>query len=751
MSCIDITRMEAWLSGEDAHALDTVALAHLRTCPVCHNKFQTAMALKFTSMAPNVNLIIPAAPACSKQVDDTTRLGYLDNTMENRERVSFERHLSQCPSCQAALLHMESEIADFESGEVEAPAYLMAKGQTIGEEEIARHESKDWAAPLRERFSAFTTGWMKPQWVAATAVLLVAAVASVAYFNSLGPKIPIQQARTEVGSPLPTNPSVVSTPSTQPPTQAPEKPLNAETVTHVQRILVQIERVADGLNGRKIQLRVVPSDEYIAQISPTGELDISTKYIAATQNDDELAFLLAHEISHRQHPANCILSFSTSIHQPTKVLNAAEQRNAELEADRMGVFLASVAGFHAEAAERLFSRLQTIPNISDASHPEFSARLKESSDELKSIVRSIELFQVGISFFNTKQYSRSAAVFETVAKEFPSREAFNDSGLAHHKLALEYSSQNWGFKKSVILDPVARAIEPVREEFPQADLFSEFLNEAIAQYRQAITRDPAYVAVRINLASALEDKSDYPGAIRELEAVLKMSPSAQERARTLNNLGVIAAKQSQLEKASAYFKQAVKADTTFSDPHFNLARISELQNNPKEAVEEYSSYAQLAGNERDGWLRMAYSKLNKAWKPTAMEATEELPRLGRLQLGQSFGSVVRQIGQPTLTWKLSTPTQFDFFVSLFEQPGVVMSGTDDIIDFVQTTHRYTGFDSSNRISEGMAHSRIASLVRQATRLSLPGARESYINFDRGLGVNLRSQRVDGWFIFEPND
>jgi tetratricopeptide (TPR) repeat protein/anti-sigma factor RsiW len=738
MNCIEITKIESWLTGKDPGALDRSSWFHLGSCPTCHRKLRTALAVK-TAALPISIWPDAGTNSCSRKIDHSTLLAYLDDMMELPERAILETHLASCEVCKQALLRLEGEIFDAETSQVEVPGHILSKALAIGEVEIARREAKRWSSVLEKALSPIIAGGIRPQWAGAVAVLLIVLVTSVLYFKKPHQPLPKQQALVEVKSLTAPVPSPVTTAAA----------VDSAVVRRVSGILAQIERVTDRGQAGAIKLHVVDSKEYIAQISPDGELMLSTQYIATTQNDDELAFLLAHEVAHRQHPANCILSFSTAAHSPAKILNSTQQKQAELQADRMGLFLASVAGFHATAANSLFSRIQDIANISDASHPEFQARLKETGKELSSIVRTIDLFQVGVSFFNTEQYSRSVAIFEAVTKMFPSREALNDLGLAYHKLALEYSPQNWGFKKSVILDPVARAIEPVREELPEANLFDQFLNKALEQYRKAISHDPDYVAVRINLAGALDDMGNYPVAANELEAVLKMHLSVQEKARALNNLGVIAAKQSMPDKALSYFQRAAEADARFSDPHFNLARTWELKNNSAAATDEYSRYVQLASQERDGWLRMAYNKLNKRWDAAESGNSESLPKLGRFQLGNSLSSLSKQLGQPTVTWNLRTPTQFDFSVSLFESAGLVVSGSEGIIDFVQTTPRYSGVDSVNHLAAGMMFGEVASQLRQSSRVTLPGAMESYIDFDRGLGVNLRDRRVDAWYIFEP--
>ena len=146
---------------------------------------------------------------------------------------------------------------------------------------------------------------------------------------------------------------------------------------------------------------------------------------------------------------------------------------------------------------------------------------------------------------------------------------------------------------------------------------------------------------------------------------------------------------------------------------------------------------------------MAYNKLDKPWVGMAAEPSEVLPKLGRVQLGASLSGVSKLLGAPAVTWQLKTPTHFEVFVSLFETSGLLVSGSEDVIDFVQTTSRFSGIDPANHLSPGMTRDALATRLRNATRVPVSGVREGYINFGSGLGINFRNDKVDTCYIFEP--
>ena len=88
------------------------------------------------------------------------------------------------------------------------------------------------------------------------------------------------------------------------------------------------------------------------QASTNGRrIRITTGMLQFLRNDDELAFVLAHEVSH------VLLGHTGAFDEPTP-------RSAEAEADRLGIQLVSKAGFDTEIAARLPERLaQAYPRM----------------------------------------------------------------------------------------------------------------------------------------------------------------------------------------------------------------------------------------------------------------------------------------------------------------------------------------------------------------------------------------------------
>jgi beta-barrel assembly-enhancing protease len=107
-----------------------------------------------------------------------------------------------------------------------------------------------------------------------------------------------------------------------------------------------------------VQLTGDPGCAAQVDLLPSGTLNawrdgdivqLSTRILDATNNDDELAFILAHEMAHAflKHPDLAA----------QKGMTRAAIRDTETEADRLALTLMAEAGFEPMAAPRLWARL----------------------------------------------------------------------------------------------------------------------------------------------------------------------------------------------------------------------------------------------------------------------------------------------------------------------------------------------------------------------------------------------------------
>ena len=126
--------------------------------------------------------------------------------------------------------------------------------------------------------------------------------------------------------------------------------------------------VQTGLANMIPPVRVVDSD-VVNAYNNGNEIVVYTGIIKATKNDDELAMIIAHEISH-----------TTLWHLPlmqayAKTWTADDQEILESMADKMGAFYAIKAGYNVCVGREIWKRLKDIDgDYLAADHPDMAYR-----------------------------------------------------------------------------------------------------------------------------------------------------------------------------------------------------------------------------------------------------------------------------------------------------------------------------------------------------------------------------------------
>ncbi len=156
--------------------------------------------------------------------------------------------------------------------------------------------------------------------------------------------------------------------------------------------------------SRKFNFETVKGDEPNAFALPGGFIFVTHSLLELCQyNQDEVAFILAHEMGHviRGHAMNRIISNSAiaaaSRAAPVRgalsgwvrkvgvqFLESAYSQDMESDADKLGVRLVAAAGYDPQACVRLLSRLAKLSKSTGqfdlggyfSSHPPFNVRIR---------------------------------------------------------------------------------------------------------------------------------------------------------------------------------------------------------------------------------------------------------------------------------------------------------------------------------------------------------------------------------------
>ena len=121
-------------------------------------------------------------------------------------------------------------------------------------------------------------------------------------------------------------------------------------------------------------------------------VQVTTAIAAYAADDGELAAVLAHELAHnvlrhrvRLDAANVARGFFGNFGRNARLI-----REAEEEADRLGIYLLERAGYDPEAAVRFFSRFgrSGLNFLGSATHPNWGRRVASMREEIAAIRRA---------------------------------------------------------------------------------------------------------------------------------------------------------------------------------------------------------------------------------------------------------------------------------------------------------------------------------------------------------------------------
>jgi predicted Zn-dependent protease len=105
------------------------------------------------------------------------------------------------------------------------------------------------------------------------------------------------------------------------------------------------------------EANVIEEDKINAFCLPGGKIVVYTGILPVAQNDDQLATVISHEIAHAlAHHSNERVTRSQSGHVNFLVSKAYDRRQ-ESEADHIGVFLMTFAGYDPQEAVRFWVRM----------------------------------------------------------------------------------------------------------------------------------------------------------------------------------------------------------------------------------------------------------------------------------------------------------------------------------------------------------------------------------------------------------
>jgi len=562
-----------------------------------------------------------------------------------------------------------------------------------------------------------------------------------------------------------------------------DDPLAAQAYEIFNRVL----NVAGTKPGVIPRLFIVKNDApYIplAQALPDGGIVISKRvldicYRDPERGDDRLAFILAHEIAHQLKEDFWHLKFfqAVELSKEENPLNKdiidevcnilkempKERLKKELEADEHGIIYASMAGFNTNAIVTEDNRVNFFEycykslhpgNIKglpkDSTHPTPMQRAEAVKVRLNQVLEMVELFNLGVLFYQAGDYQRAILFFSKFLKFFPSREVYHNLASSHHQLALKHyrswkrDEQGFPFKLSIAIDPETRAskitLRAPGAEGP-ADLFKNHIEKAIKYYETAITLDPSYVLSYNNLGCALIMKGDVYDAVGKLRKAIKMK---SDFVPSLNNLGVAFFLAENERKAKENLVKASEFDSAYDAPFFNLGKIAFEEKKEAEAKKYWIAYLEL--DSASGWADSIRKSLSLETPEEVLKSPpdEGIENIMGLEAGDYEDDISETWGKPV--------KKRDFFLE--EEPfkvavyknGVKTLSQEDEIKMILTPEGFKGKSARGISISSLEKDVLAEYGRPSKVLPMTqGA--TWVYASEGIAFQLRGGKVVSWLLF----
>lgn len=411
---------------------------------------------------------------------------------------------------------------------------------------------------------------------------------------------------------------------------------NAEQRARVDRILRRLVAASDRPD-LIVNVTLLDTPSINASAYPGGFILVNRGTLELLK-DDELAYVLGHELSHAilRHGVNG-MNLQAATRQMTlmkgskasndrataqrqadelRLMTAAFTRAQEYEADMFGMLYSVRAGFPAEASPRALQALSDSvggdlpPEMTAASdHPSFADRitqLRRGAENFEAVVRN---FEAGVSMMRAGRPNAASAAFQQFLTLFPK----SNAGWAN--LAASYLAQ-------LPPDSPWMDVLPLHSESGQKvraagdPLLRDKARDAIVK---ALEIDP-YDPVALGLAGVLARREGRLDEARTLlERALFLSPGAVP---LLVDLGNVDAQAGEWKDAVGRWDEAIELAPGQAEPYVNKALLLEQEGKKKQAKAAWQAVAALPG-----WERLAAQHLGE--KPPASAA----PQAERIEVG----------------------------------------------------------------------------------------------------------------------
>lgn len=272
--------------------------------------------------------------------------------------------------------------------------------------------------------------------------------------------------------------------------------------------------------------------QYISYPNAAIQIDEDLYNICASFGKDSLnalAIVISHELAHYYNDHNWCSDYAFALQNTAlgKTLNkVSKETKIEKEsiADSYGLFYCCIAGYQPfNVFNNLLDKIYRHYKLSTTlqGYPTLNERKAINKIQKEKIEKLVPVFDAGVVLLYIKKYTEADACFDYLTKFFPSREMYNNLGVAQFMNALNYKqATDINFIYPVDIDIASRIYQSEERGTDTTNKNAQFvqlIQQAKASFEKAINLDNKYIPAYINLACLQDAKGNYQSALGTVE------------------------------------------------------------------------------------------------------------------------------------------------------------------------------------------------------------------------------------------
>lgn len=250
-----------------------------------------------------------------------------------------------------------------------------------------------------------------------------------------------------------------------------------------------------------------------------------------------LSVVIGHELAHYYNEHSFCTDFAFAIRnknevfsKKVKLIDKNQKIIYETQADDKGLFYAAIAGYEPfEVQPKLLDAIYTQYQLKDTDgYPTKVQRKEIAKNALLKAKRLFETFTLGLKYIQEKNYDKAIEAFNTVNNDFPSRENYNNLGVAKTRKALDLKepiaiekASPERFLYPIEIENKSRLNKEITRSLDDnSEVIEKLLKEAQKDFQEAIRLDPNFTKGYINLACVydlLGNPNAAIGTIRDIK------------------------------------------------------------------------------------------------------------------------------------------------------------------------------------------------------------------------------------------